>query len=122
MKSAASSLLKESNKTKFFQKYRAVSQELEKCLDDLLVISATVSSLEDEEEEENDESEEDEKLPSNQLESPDTSQNGTIIYHLLGLHLNNKILHTAASTAPFNSLFYSLTISSKVILSKLPLP
>lgn len=51
MKEAANLLLTEGSKTKFFQKYRAVSQELEKCLDDLLFISATISSLEDNEEE-----------------------------------------------------------------------
>ncbi|XP_028407927.1 uncharacterized protein LOC114530556 isoform X2 [Dendronephthya gigantea] len=62
VKLAANSLLTECNKTKFFQKYRAVSQELEKCLDDLLLISATISSLE-EDDENSGESEEDDKPP-----------------------------------------------------------
>lgn len=54
----------ECNKTKFFQKYRAVSQELEKCLDDLLLISATISSLEEDgDDEDSAESEEDDKPP-----------------------------------------------------------
>ncbi|CAB4016127.1 E3 ubiquitin- ligase NEDD4-like [Paramuricea clavata] len=70
VKHAANSLLTEGNKTKFFQKYRAVSQELEKCLDDLLLISATISSLEDEEEESAG-SEEDDKPPDDL--SPTTS-------------------------------------------------
>ena len=63
MKHAANSLLTESNKSKFFQKYRAVSQELEKCLDDLLLISATISSLEEEEGDESTGSEDDDKPP-----------------------------------------------------------
>jgi hypothetical protein len=74
VKHAANSLLTEGNKTKFFQKYRAVSQELEKCLDDLLLISAAISSLEDEEEEESAGSEEDDKPPDDL--SPTTSHEG----------------------------------------------
>ena len=57
-------LLAEKNKTKFFQKYRAVSQQLEKCLDDMLLVSATISSLEDGEGEEDGEDGEDEESPS----------------------------------------------------------
>ena len=79
VKKAANSLLSENNKTKFFNKYRAVSQELEKCLDDLLLISATISSLEDEEEEEDDEEsegEEDEKPPDDLL--PTAATQGTV--------------------------------------------
>ena len=69
MKHAANSLLTESNKTKFFQKYRAVSQELEKCLDDLLLISDAISSLEDGDEEDSGGSEDDDKPPDD-LSSP----------------------------------------------------
>ena len=60
VRKTAQNLLGETSKTKFFNKYRAVSQELEKCLDDLLLISATISSLDDNDEEEDEESEEDE--------------------------------------------------------------
>ena len=60
---SGNSLIAENNKTKFFHKYRAVSQELEKCLDDLLLISDTISSLEDDEEGENTDSEEEDKPP-----------------------------------------------------------
>lgn len=59
VRKTANHLLCETNKTKFFNKYRAVSQELEKCLDDLLLISATVSSPDDKDDE-NDEDKDDE--------------------------------------------------------------
>ena len=74
MTQAGNSLIAETNKTKFFHKYRAVSQELEKCLDDLLLISDTISSLEDDEEGESAESEEDDKPPDDL--SPTTHHEG----------------------------------------------
>lgn len=74
MTQAGNSLIAEMNKTKFFHKYRAVSQELEKCLDDLLLISDTISSLEDDEEGESAELEEDDKPPDDL--SPTTPHEG----------------------------------------------
>lgn len=44
----AKKLLEEKDRKKFFQKYSSVSQELEKCLDCLLLISDSVTALGDE--------------------------------------------------------------------------
>ena len=41
----ATELLQETERTKFFSKYSSVSQELEKCLDILLLISDSITSL-----------------------------------------------------------------------------
>ena len=41
----AKTLLEEKDRKKFFQKYSSVSQELEKCLDCLLLISDSVTAL-----------------------------------------------------------------------------
>lgn len=41
----AKELLEEKDRRKFFQKYSSVSQELEKCLDCLLLISDSVTAL-----------------------------------------------------------------------------
>ena len=43
--SPAKELLQEKDRRKFFQKYSSVSQELEKCLDCLLLISDSVTAL-----------------------------------------------------------------------------
>lgn len=43
--SPAKTLLEEKDRKKFFQKYSSVSQELEKCLDCLLLISDSVTAL-----------------------------------------------------------------------------
>ena len=88
MKHAANSLLSEGNKTKFFQKYRAVSQELEKCLDDLLLISDAISSLEDGEGDESAESEEDDKPPDD-CSLPVSNKGMGSIWRVL--HMQTKI-------------------------------
>ena len=46
--SPAKELLKEKDRKRFFQKYSSVSQELEKCLDCLLLISDSVTAFEEE--------------------------------------------------------------------------
>lgn len=44
----AKELLKENDRKKFFNKYSTVSQELEKCLDCLLLVSDSLLALEEE--------------------------------------------------------------------------
>ncbi|XP_046840210.1 uncharacterized protein LOC124434364 [Xenia sp. Carnegie-2017] len=48
VKQSACSLLEESNSGRFFKAYRTVNQQLEKCLEDLFIISASISSIDDE--------------------------------------------------------------------------
>ena len=95
-------MLSETNKTKFFSKYRAISQELEKCLDDLLLVSATISSLDDQDDDDDDDEQDDDKEDNKVDEACSNKQHvekkkGIIITLVSVPRIGNTLLSTLTS-------------------------